>query len=158
MEDEMEITLEDVVSNRVWATDEEIVKLLAELASLRNQVVEIHTMIACKECRHGVRPRNAVRGYCPGCAEKLLDVTDKLLDACNEIMEEIPECPQHGNQCVPHAREWIREMRGIEKAVRRYGSAGYYRLTSQAMHRGGPMVTTLPDLMDAIADSLKKHD
>lgn len=87
----------------------------AELRRLRNQAAEVHTMTACRQCGDGVRPRNAVRGLCPRCAEELLDVTDKLLTERNRVLDAIPKCPAHGSQCVPHAIEWIEGVQAGEK-------------------------------------------
>jgi len=95
-----------------------------EVGAIEYVRAELHTMIECANCKRGVRPRNAIRGFCPRCAEELLDVTDKLLTECDRVLDAIPECPAHGPQCVPHAIEWIEDMqaelkrlRGIEKVL-----------------------------------------
>jgi len=43
----------------------------AELERLRNEVVQIYTHIECAnpDCKRGVRPRFAICGLCPACAE-----------------------------------------------------------------------------------------
>ena len=56
----------------IAALEKALEEAKAQLERLRSHNLEVHTMVACTECGRGVRPRNAVLGMCPVCAEERL--------------------------------------------------------------------------------------
>ena len=84
--------LDEMLDEDAWITSLERVQLeavRAELERLRNEVVQIHTYIECVNpaCKRGVRPRDAVCGLCPACAEDDLTRLRRIERAVMDIMD-----------------------------------------------------------------------
>lgn len=73
---------------------EQLRALLAENAKLRAENQRLGgatTMMGCKQCGRGVRPRDAVHGMCADCAAKRITELETVADAAQHAANHLCE-------------------------------------------------------------------